>query len=36
MIDKQANQRKFEIRKRISMIGDVFLRKKSNIYLLIN
>lgn len=28
MIDKQANQRKFEIRKRISMIGDVFLRKK--------
>lgn len=28
MIDKQANQRKFEIRKRIFMIGDVFLRKK--------
>lgn len=28
MIDKQANQHKFEIRKRISMIGDAFLRKK--------
>lgn len=28
MIVKQANQRKFEIKKRISMVGDVFLRKK--------
>ena len=28
MIDKQANQRKVEIKKRISMVGDVFLRKK--------